>query len=68
LNNVLAGVITFLATSSLYYATWNNVISWLSNAPTELFLFCSVAWITMGMVGMIILPYIMLVSDDKVEG
>lgn len=66
--NLLAGIITFIGAMALSYGFWEPVMSFIdyfATNSTTLYVLCGVAWITIEFVAIVIMPFIMMVSDDR---
>ena len=63
--NIFAGILTFLGSSVLAYGLWNPVMEFLDYFPIQLFVMCGTLWVALLFAGIVYMPFIMFVSDDK---
>lgn len=63
--NIFAGILTFLGSSALAYGLWTPVMSFLDFFPTALYVMCGSLWVTLLFAGIVYMPFIMMVSDDR---
>lgn len=63
--NIFAGVLTFLGASALVYGLWVPVMDFLAYFPTALYVMCGTLWVTLCFTGIVYMPFIMMVSDDR---
>lgn len=63
--NIFAGILTFLGSSTLAYALWTPALNFLSFFPDALYVMAGSMWITLLFMGIVYMPFIMMVSDDN---
>lgn len=63
--NIFAGILSFLGSSALAYGLWTPVMNILDYFPDALFVMCGAMWVTMLFTGIVFMPFILMVSDDK---
>lgn len=63
--NIFAGMLTFLVSSVLGYIFWTPVMAFMDYFPTELFIMTGAMWVMVLFTGIVYMPIIMLISDDK---
>lgn len=63
--NIFAGILTFLMSSVLAYGLWTPVMNFLGYFPTALYVMCGSIWVALLFAGIVYMPFIMFVSDDR---